>query len=597
MAPGLIDHLFRAEIRIDTTGGAAQVSVVGARGDVRKRPRFASSPRTPRGPRAGLTSRDRGDRRRCSVAVPAGTRRLGGGPSRRGRRGRSSPSAMAGGRSPGPLTSKIGSRRGEERLARSPAGAAGDGVEERQRLRAARAPLRRLPRSACRAAARTRPSTQLAGPARRPRRREPRPRPSSPAATAARTAQASSRASGGPALDRGGATERGQGLPARPSVQRRAAEVEPGPGVVRRRARSPSERVRALPPGGRAGRAPGRARARRPPRRGRPSARAPPDGARSSGGSPGRAGSKTSGAYSPSGPNRICSRATVASSQRSNLEPGEGALVGARVVAAARAPRRRARNDRRTCASANTSSPGVWLGDARPAHARRCGADARDDDALVEQIGAVERPQERRVAGRQRPPERRLGAGDVVRRGAAGGRGSGPPAGARARSGNDRRSRVSRSRRLRRASALRSLADERGRQRASRGGHRRPEPRRHAAALQPAAGGVALGPLAVDGRADVERQLGAGRARLADSDDARATVRRRRRERTTIERARDQGRGGRGAAQPGRRQRAEAGERLAPIAPASATRIPFWPRVATRTSSAASGPVSSPTIR
>ena len=45
------------------------------------------------------------------------------------------------------------------------------------------------------------------------------------------------------------------------------------------------------------------------------------------------AGSNTSGAYSPSGPNRICSRATVASSQRSNVEPASGALLGARVVA------------------------------------------------------------------------------------------------------------------------------------------------------------------------------------------------------------------------------------------------------------------------
>ena len=46
---GLINHLFRAEIRIDTgTAGAALVSVVGARGAAFGRARSASSPRTGR---------------------------------------------------------------------------------------------------------------------------------------------------------------------------------------------------------------------------------------------------------------------------------------------------------------------------------------------------------------------------------------------------------------------------------------------------------------------------------------------------------------------------------------------------------------------
>ena len=62
---GLIDHLFRAEIRIDAAGRRRAVSVVGARGRASGRARSASSPRTAAGARKSLADVAAGFRRRA----------------------------------------------------------------------------------------------------------------------------------------------------------------------------------------------------------------------------------------------------------------------------------------------------------------------------------------------------------------------------------------------------------------------------------------------------------------------------------------------------------------------------------------------------
>ena len=71
---GLIDHLFRAEIRIETTVGAAELTVTGAQGSVRKGEirvfaEDASGVRQPVGNVSAGASPAR-------IAVPAGTKRV-----------------------------------------------------------------------------------------------------------------------------------------------------------------------------------------------------------------------------------------------------------------------------------------------------------------------------------------------------------------------------------------------------------------------------------------------------------------------------------------------------------------------------------------
>jgi hypothetical protein len=71
---GLINHLFRAEIRIEISSGVAQVSVTGARGAVRKGEIrvFAEDGAGMRRPAATLSP----GAGRARLAVPGGTRRL-----------------------------------------------------------------------------------------------------------------------------------------------------------------------------------------------------------------------------------------------------------------------------------------------------------------------------------------------------------------------------------------------------------------------------------------------------------------------------------------------------------------------------------------
>jgi hypothetical protein len=73
---GLINHLFRAEIRIDATGGLALVSVVGARGNVRKG-EIRVFAEDANGVRTALTTVQPGSAG-VRVNVPAGAKKLAG---------------------------------------------------------------------------------------------------------------------------------------------------------------------------------------------------------------------------------------------------------------------------------------------------------------------------------------------------------------------------------------------------------------------------------------------------------------------------------------------------------------------------------------
>ena len=72
---GLIDHLFRAEIRIDTTGEGALVSVVGAAGNIRKG-EIRVFAEDASGLRRALTTVQPGSAG-VRITVPAGTKKLG----------------------------------------------------------------------------------------------------------------------------------------------------------------------------------------------------------------------------------------------------------------------------------------------------------------------------------------------------------------------------------------------------------------------------------------------------------------------------------------------------------------------------------------
>jgi hypothetical protein len=77
-AAGLINHLFRAEIRIAFEGGVAQVSLVGARGGVRKGEVrvFAEDGAGMRRPLATLAPGSASESAPARLTVPAGTRRI-----------------------------------------------------------------------------------------------------------------------------------------------------------------------------------------------------------------------------------------------------------------------------------------------------------------------------------------------------------------------------------------------------------------------------------------------------------------------------------------------------------------------------------------